>query len=235
MVIAPHPDDAVLGAAGMMQRAQYQGWQVVAVHMTHGDGFALSTWRMRQATRPADYVAMGHLRRKEAITALRVLGVQPQDCLFLGFPDGQLSHLTINPLASPTTHCAQDPYADSPSFGQPYTYTHWAMATRQILIAYQPAMVVYPDIMDTNADHRATGQLIRQLAPSQATLTYRVHGRKLPHPSSHSPASPLAAITLTESERSRKQLAIALHPSQLAVTGWWLNAFAQPTEPFTRP
>lgn len=229
MVIVPHPDDAVLGVAGMIQRAQANGWQIIVVHMTHGDGFALSTWRMTHHTRPADYLALGHLRRREAITALRVLGVQPQDCLFFGFPDGRLGRLSAHPITSPTTHCAQDPYADSPSYGQPYTYARWANAMHRILATYQPELVVYPDTADTNADHRATGQLVRVLTLGQATLTYRIHGRALTHQLSHSPA-----ITLTPQERSRKQFAINLHPSQLAVTGWWLAGFARSIEPYTR-
>ena len=226
MVIAPHPDDAVLGAAGVIQRAQRQGWRIVAAHMTHGDAFTLSTWRMRHHTQPADYLAMGHLRRKEAETALRVLGVQPQDCVFFGFPDGRLGQLSTAPLTSPFTHCARDPYAESPSFGQPYTYAQWATSVQQMVTAYQPAMVVYPDAADTNADHRATGQLLHQLTPNRPTLTYRVHGRHLPQPAAHS------ALSLTPQEQSRKQLAIRLHPSQVAVTGWWLAGFARPTEPF---
>src|SRR3954452_22345457 len=39
LVVAPHPDDDVLGAGGGIQQARAVGKSVVVVYMTNGDGY----------------------------------------------------------------------------------------------------------------------------------------------------------------------------------------------------
>jgi len=67
LVIAPHPDDDVLGAGGTMAAAVQQGRAVFAVYITDGRG----SLRMNPAISGEEMAA---LRKKEAMSALRVLG-----------------------------------------------------------------------------------------------------------------------------------------------------------------
>jgi LmbE family N-acetylglucosaminyl deacetylase len=67
LVIAPHPDDDVLGAGGTMADAAVRGKGVFSVYLTDGRGSP----RRGQAI-PDD--AMAVLREKEALSSLRALG-----------------------------------------------------------------------------------------------------------------------------------------------------------------
>lgn len=69
LVIAPHPDDDVLGAGGTMSRASAQGKAVFSVYMTDGGGSP------RKNTDLAD-TGMAALREKEALAALRAVGAR---------------------------------------------------------------------------------------------------------------------------------------------------------------
>jgi LmbE family N-acetylglucosaminyl deacetylase len=72
LVIAPHPDDEVLGVGGTMARLAHEGHDVFVAIITHGDPsmFAL------------DFIEQG---RQEALEAHRLLGVR--DTIFMeGFP-----------------------------------------------------------------------------------------------------------------------------------------------------
>jgi LmbE family N-acetylglucosaminyl deacetylase len=67
LVIAPHPDDDVLGAGGTMAAAAVQGKAVFSVYLTDGRGSP-----RKDQTIPDD--AMAALREKEALSSLRALG-----------------------------------------------------------------------------------------------------------------------------------------------------------------
>ena len=67
LVIAPHPDDDVLGAGGTMAAASHQGKGVFAVYITDGRNSPRKDKNISDAE-------MAALRKKEALSALRILG-----------------------------------------------------------------------------------------------------------------------------------------------------------------
>lgn len=83
LVIAPHPDDEVLMAGGVMAQAVRRGERVAVVLVTNGD---LSCERD------------GTVRQAETIDALGAIGVAEENVRFLGYPDGHLSELSKTPL-----------------------------------------------------------------------------------------------------------------------------------------
>lgn len=85
LVIAPHPDDEVLFAGGVLERAVKSGQKVAVIIVTNGD-----------YTCERD----GYLREAESIGALKSLGVSEKDVHFLGYPDGALSKLGVLPLGA---------------------------------------------------------------------------------------------------------------------------------------
>ena len=89
LVISPHPDDATLGAAGLIQRVIHEGGAVRVVEMTGGDAFPSGVTAIRPRTRPTadSYRWYGSLREHEAIHAMRQLGVHRSQIRLLGFPD----------------------------------------------------------------------------------------------------------------------------------------------------
>ncbi|MEI8254780.1 MAG: PIG-L family deacetylase [Deltaproteobacteria bacterium] len=78
LVVAPHPDDEVLIAAGVIRRSLDRGDRVDVVIMTNGD-----------YTCARD----GYAREAESVAALGRLGLAEDHVHFLGYPDGHLSHL----------------------------------------------------------------------------------------------------------------------------------------------
>src|SRR5687768_1228757 len=75
LVIAPHPDDDILIAAGVIHRARQAGITVWVMFATNGDVEGIST---------------GLARQGEAINALALLGVDEDHAVFLGYADGSL-------------------------------------------------------------------------------------------------------------------------------------------------
>ena len=84
LVIAPHPDDETLMAAGVIARERAAGLRVAVAVVTNGD---LGCERD------------GFVREGETVTAMKRLGLREEDVFFLGYPDGHLEELGHVPLA----------------------------------------------------------------------------------------------------------------------------------------
>src|SRR5205814_10349891 len=71
LVIAPHPDDEVLGAGGLMQRVHSTGGVIRVVYLTDGDGYPEGVRVEDRVDVPtaADYRGYGRLRKQEARAA----------------------------------------------------------------------------------------------------------------------------------------------------------------------
>ena len=82
LVVAPHPDDEVLGCGGTIIRIRRLGVPVAIVFLT--DGEASHAGRVP----PSE---LASIRRREATEAAEVLGVPAEQLTFLGFPDGALA------------------------------------------------------------------------------------------------------------------------------------------------
>ncbi len=95
LVIAPHPDDEVLVAGGLIQRVLKNGGQVKVIYLTNGDGSreTVITENKKIDLNPAEFITLGEKRMQEAINADRVLGLLTGDDIFLGFPDQGLSKM----------------------------------------------------------------------------------------------------------------------------------------------
>ena len=76
-MIAPHPDDEVLGAGGLMQRVKSTGGAVRVVYLTDGDGYPEGVKEEDHVETPTakDYLGYGKQRRREAHAALIRLGL----------------------------------------------------------------------------------------------------------------------------------------------------------------
>ncbi|WP_285137600.1 bifunctional PIG-L family deacetylase/class I SAM-dependent methyltransferase [Microbacterium sp. lyk4-40-TSB-66] len=80
IVVAAHPDDETLGAAGILATAGVRGIPVDLVVVTDGEGSHPDSPTHSPAT-------LGLLRRREVRTAAATLGLRAEP-LFLGLPDG---------------------------------------------------------------------------------------------------------------------------------------------------
>src|SRR5690606_38288777 len=126
LVIAPHCDDEILGAGGLLHTAVQAGCAVRVVLLTNGDGYnrtALRGQSRRLRLTPDQYIEFAYLRQRETLAALGVLGISPAEVVFCGYPDRGLAamweeHWDFDrPYRSRFTRVTRSPYANSRTWG----------------------------------------------------------------------------------------------------------------------
>jgi LmbE family N-acetylglucosaminyl deacetylase len=83
VVVAPHPDDEVLGAGGLVQQALRDGLLIEVVSVTDGEASHPTSHALRSAD-------LARIRRRESYEALRRLGWERPTVTPLGLPDGDV-------------------------------------------------------------------------------------------------------------------------------------------------
>lgn len=84
MVVAPHPDDEVLGCAGLVQRLSSAGRQVDVVILSGGG-------RSHAGCCGIDEAELIETRRQLSRRAAEILGLPPERLHFLDYPDGSIA------------------------------------------------------------------------------------------------------------------------------------------------
>ncbi|MDN4594313.1 PIG-L deacetylase family protein [Polycladomyces subterraneus] len=168
LVVAPHPDDEVLGGGGVIEKAISSGKQVKVVIMTNGDGFSEDVMRQFITLFPSaqNYQKLGVLRHEESIQALGYLGVKPSDIYFLGYPDGGLESLwetnwSCTRLYRGLTGWTHANYPFSYQKNAPYCGENVVNNLSQIIRSFQPTTIVFPDPYDEHPDHWATNAFVQ--------------------------------------------------------------------------
>ncbi|EZP54972.1 MULTISPECIES: PIG-L deacetylase family protein [Sphingomonas] len=83
LIVAPHPDDEIIGAAGLIRRLKTIGAAVSVVIVSDGGASHPGSRRWPRARLVAE-------RRRESRRALLMLGVSARDLRCLALPDGDL-------------------------------------------------------------------------------------------------------------------------------------------------
>jgi len=86
IVFAPHPDDETLGCGGTIAKRLSEGYNVYVVFMTDGR-HSLAEFGISSGPTPSE---MKEIRREEAKRAMKILGLQERNLLFLDFEDKTL-------------------------------------------------------------------------------------------------------------------------------------------------
>jgi LmbE family N-acetylglucosaminyl deacetylase len=213
MLIAPHPDDEALAAAGLLQHAVASGAVVRVLYATDGEN---NVWAQRAAERrwwvtEAARARWGMRRRREALAALAILGVHDEDVTFLGMPDQGLTNELIGGDGSAVTRLARE------------------------IERFTPTILVEPSPSDLHPDHSAVAVLVRfalrRAAPRfrwPRAFDYYVHD----HGSAASVFDRGWRVDLTDEQRVHKRDAILAHRSQMVLRHRSLLAFAGPYETF---
>lgn len=128
MVFSPHQDDETLGCGGMIALKRRLGVPVIVVFMTDGRYGTLDS------IKPEEIV---NIRKQEAITALKILGVAPSEVYFLDQTDGNLEYLPNDQSQQLTEKLAK------------------------LLESSMPEEVYVPHRKDFHADHEATYKLVQ--------------------------------------------------------------------------
>ena len=231
LVLAPHPDDEVLGAAAMIAAAVRSGADVRVVVATDGEV-------------GSDKLGVGnelpHQRRDETRHALADLGVDAGAITFLGYADGSLAGAWSERWLAWKQNEGQGSAGEI------------VEDLRAALRAAAPDAVVLPMCLDGHPDHAALNRfaLLAVLAElsnetEPVLLGYLIHGgrrwpasRRDPMASEPPPEGcagtlfPWTAMVLDGSAVRRKAALIAEYQSQVA-SGSRLFRYAGREEPFS--
>jgi LmbE family N-acetylglucosaminyl deacetylase len=264
LVFAPHPDDEVLGAAGLITRLVRRGAPVRVVFVTNGDGWPWAVEEDLEVKKPADsdYLALGEIRQREALAATRRLGLVRHDVSFLGFPDGGLGELwrahwsRTRPYTSPYTKEDSPPYPGAVNPDVTYDGQDLTSVITRILLEFRPNVIVIPHPYDGHPDHEHTSYFViealdalqtrHELPPNVAVLTYLVHNpfwppqpraafdTMPPPPRSRIPDTVWEQIELDRAERAAKDAALREYRTQLEASPDLLRRFLRRNEIFGR-
>jgi LmbE family N-acetylglucosaminyl deacetylase len=163
LIVAPHPDDDLLYAAGVAATARANGQTVKVVYMTNGDLAGIS---------------LGLQRQGEAVLGQSIIGGSEQDLMFLGYPDGYLTDLletypkstdvftTPNNVQSTTygTRGLGGTDYHTYEFGHPAAYNGADVLQdlESIITTYRPTNVYTTSEFDSHPDHSATYFFVRE-------------------------------------------------------------------------
>ncbi len=253
LVIVPHPDDEVIAAGGAIHALTASGAQVSVASLTAGDAYRRACSRLFPRPRDpgAAYLALGELRRAEALAAAAALGVPERAVTCLGYPDGRLAALCADgrsPVAG-RTGAREVPYPWALSPGAPYERENVLRDLASIVTNMRPTAVIAPDVADRHADHRAAALLSRaaldEVGFDGPWFTFLVHRGVRGFPWTYRPARPIApgrrpsgatwrVVTLSPADIAAKERAIAEYASQTAVPDLrrFMRAFVRTTEVF---
>ncbi|MBI2263673.1 MAG: PIG-L family deacetylase [Armatimonadetes bacterium] len=262
LVVAPHPDDEVIGCGGLLWTALQKGCEVRVLYITNGDGYWHATERVfkRVFPRETDFISLGNLRREEAIAALSRLEVPQDQAVFLGFPNGGMDRLwgdfwsPERLYRSPHTRQQSSPYPYSYRSKAPYCGSELWSEIIEILGSWRPTSVVLPHPQDTHPDHWATAAFLDLAVEGlhQGSLGekipqrfyYMVHRGKWPAPYGYDPVRTLSPpkgleglglwtpFPLAEEAVVRKRSALEEYRSQLRVSSKFLMSFVAKGELF---
>ena len=260
LILAPHPDDETIACAGIIQQAVKTGAKVRVAYLTNGDHneIAFIVYEKRLTLKQSEFIHMGEVRRREATKAMKLLGLNEGDLIFLGYPDfgtftifSQFWQAT-RPFKSFLTRISSVPYKENLSFGAPYNGDSILSDIERVLLEYKPNKIFVSHPADTNVDHRSL-YLFLQVAlrdlnkelPEPSVYPYLIHSVGWPLPRRYHPELSLmppkqfsdSQINWLESILSPEQLdkkhqAILCYKSQTESSAFYLLSFARKNELF---
>ena len=260
LIIAPHADDESVAAAGLIKRALEKNATVEVVVMTDGsasDNRNEFSDYLKKIKDNNSTETLPNIRHMEVLNALNKIGLNQNNVIFLGYPDGGLKSMWEDNWDS------KNPYQSNNTFNKlnhsTYNFTYQPNVfysgenvnqnLEQIMNDFHPNIILYPDSEDKHPDHWATGNFVRYAALetnySGMNYTYLVHsGSKWPSPLLFTPKLSLLppsnldtseqwlVFPLNQTEIDTKYKAIDSYQSQLTGSCGYLKSFVRSNELF---
>jgi len=260
LILAPHPDDETIGCAGVIQKALNKGAVVSVCYLTNGDHneFAFIVYEKRLTLRKNEFIHMGEVRKKEAIKAMQLLGLDESRLVFMGYPDfGTFAMFKDfwqrrHPYKSLLTRVTSVPYKEDFSFGMPYKPESILEDLKKVILKYRPNKIFVSHPADTNYDHKALylylqvalADLEEEFVPERV-YPYLVHHKGWPLPRRYHPENGLlppgdlvdsgmvwSISALTGEQIEKKYRGILCYRSQTQSSAFYLLSFARKNELF---
>ncbi|MGA9423163.1 MAG: PIG-L family deacetylase [Rhodanobacteraceae bacterium] len=205
LVFAPHPDDETIAAGTLIQSAMGAGAAVRVVFITDGDN---NPWPQRWLERrwhigAIERARWGERRRREALAAASILGIEAASVRFLGWPDQGLTDCLMRDGDAEESLAAE-------------------------IAGFSPTHVVLPTLSDRHPDHSAL-RVMLDLAMLRGSATamrlgYVLHGPALAN-ATHVSASDTVS-------RARKHAALLTYETQISLSRSRLSRLAHREESF---
>lgn len=248
LVLAPHPDDEVLGCGGILERAAVMHLPVRVVLFTYGDfnEWSFLLYRHHPVLSSSAVRGMGEVRHDEAISAAAALGVSPTNLTFLGYPDFGTLHIWQEhwsqepPYESILTRAVQVPYANALRPGAPHKGEEVLRDLEAVFREFRPTKVFVSHPADHHPDHMALYLFTRvalwnldaEMRPEISP--YLVHFKGWPNPQGRNPSLALeppeafmkripwqGLVSTRRMWTERTKPCIATSPSSTARRGTW--------------
>ena len=208
LVIAPHPDDEVLGTGGVLQAAKAANARIKVVYLTNGESNEVSAifYQKRPLLLRSDFLKNGRMRKREAVETMALVGLGLTDLVFFGYPDRGTLNIWIKywdrgkPFRSLFTRISKVPSEDEFSHGNSYKGDEIIRDFEKVLLAFEPTHIFVTAPFDLNPDHQAAYlyletarlNLEEQLKPAPQVHLYLVHAHRWPDPKKYMPDRPLS-------------------------------------------
>lgn len=259
LILAPHPDDEVLGCGGIIQKAVKLKLPLRIVFFTYGDNnqWSFLVYRKRPVVMPRAVQTMGLVRHDEAIAAARALGVWPEQLTFLGYPDFRTLNIwcfhwsSSPPAKGMLTEVKAVPYANAYRPGAAYKGEEILKDLETILLEFKPTKIFVSHPGDHNGDHRSLYLFTRvalwnlEKEIKAVLYPYLIHYKQWPLPRGYHPEVQLNppelfkqqihqwySNNLERAEVERKHTAIKKHSSQYYSSAKYLLSFMRANELF---
>jgi len=259
LIIAPHPDDEVIAAGGVIATflELHDPSDMRVIVITNGDASYISAlMHGSHHFGKNNFRNLAILRQHESLNAIKILGLSVQQIRFWGFPDRGLAALwqgdkkTQIPYHSSTTGYENSEQAlNSPIV--PFTGENLLELFNKEFCEFRPTAVILPHLKDAHSDHSASAKFtLKALRRCQTEthlqapmlLAYRIWFGGKPWLAgirsdaldqlSANDGSPLARIRcmpLTPEIQKLKRQALQCYRSQKQAAGQALRAAAQNT------
>ncbi|WP_334894600.1 PIG-L deacetylase family protein [Nostoc sp.] len=148
IIFSPHQDDETLGCGGLIALKREMGIPIKVIFLTDGQKSHTATpW-----IQPPDNLIQ--VRKQEATTALKVLGVEASNIHFFNLTDATLSHLTSE------------------------QYQNTIKSIVEVIRTFKPGEIYVPHRKDNHPDHECTYEFvkaaIKQLSLEVELLQYPI-------------------------------------------------------------
>jgi LmbE family N-acetylglucosaminyl deacetylase len=256
LILAPHIDDEVIVAGGLIQEAIRVGVKVKVVYMTNGDNSSSTVITADKDINydPNYFIDLGENRMREGESATATLGLQRSDIIFLGYPDKGLEPMLTTyfskPYTSQGTRFNFNPYDGTFSKKQEYNGQNVIADLDKIYSEFKPNIIIVPHPRDKHMDHRATYKYVEKIVLEKDLDTkiysYLVHYSLYPAkkrletysfmypPKSLFTKEGWYSYDLSSEQQDKKLLAVEKNDSQMrALTmGGFLKSFVRKNEIF---
>lgn len=258
LILAAHPDDEVIGAAGVIQEALKKGSKIKVVFFTNGDQNEMSFifTKKRFAFRKDQFLQLGEARIKESLGALQLLGLGKEDIIFLGYPDFWTLEIlnyyweSKKPFRSIFTRISKVSYPEAFSVDAPYVGESILGDIESIILDFKPTKIFVSHPSDNNKDHKSLYLFLKVALwdledkfEKPQIFPFLVHFGGWPRPRGYYPDLSLdppeklnevlwQKLLLTKEEVKAKYNTILFYKSQNAYNPSYLISFARKNELF---